>query len=252
MRLGYRMRVDLRSRTEVFAYYTGRYDTHLIAAATRMLPLGGVVLDLGGNIGFWSIPMAKRGVVHAYEPVPGNAERLRENAQLNGVAHRLAVHEVALSDSVGEVQITLREDFARGAGTGNAAIVIDSTDARFQTLTIPTSTLDAEVARLGLASIDIVKLDVEGHEDLCLRGGRQALERFRPLMFVEWNRSYYDRRQVDPTARFHKELAGLEYAYLRQGAQGWEQVEGFFSPRELDDLVLAPATTLPDVLAALG
>lgn len=241
MRLGYRMRIDLRSYTEVFAYYTGRYDTELITQALRLMPAGGVAVDVGANVGFWAVPFAQRGIVHAFEPVPSNAARLAENAALNGVTDRLRIHEVALSDHAGSAAITLREDFSRGATTGNAALAIDHDDDRFPLLTVELDTLDSLASGLGLDRIDVMKVDIEGHEDSFLRGARGTVAHARPTIFIEWNRGYYDRRHVDPTALVTDALAGLDYVYLRciEGKR-WELIPGFESPKRLDNLIIAP------------
>jgi FkbM family methyltransferase len=252
MKLGYRMHVDLRSRTEVFAYYTGHYDTPLIAAALRLLPPGGVAVDIGANVGFWTVPLAKKGRLYAYEPVPSNAARLRDNAALNSVQSALVVRQLAVSNTPAELCLTLREDFERGARTGNAAVVIDDADSGFETITIEANTLDNEARQLAWDRLDVLKLDIEGHEDLALMGGRKTLEKYRPVIFVEWNDSYYKRRKVNPSDRFARALAGLDYHYLRRTAAGWSEVPSFASPNSLDDLVLVPRTRLQETVAALS
>lgn len=241
MRLGYRMRIDLRSYTEVFAYYTGRYETELIAAALRLMPMAGVAVDVGANVGFWAVPFAQRGIVHAFEPVPSNAARLAENAALNGITDRLYIHEVALSDHVGSAAITLREDFGRGATTGNAALVIDHDDDRFPSVMVRLDTLDSLASGLLLDRIDVMKVDIEGHEDSFLRGARNTIARARPTIFIEWNRAYYDQRQVDPAALVAHALADLDYVYLRRiDGEHWDLVPAFGSPKRMDELIIAP------------
>lgn len=251
MRLGYRMSVDLRSRTEVFAYYTGRYDTDLIAAALRVLPrAGGVAVDVGANVGFWSVPFAQRGTAHAYEPVPGNVASLHRNAELNDVQDRLHIHPVGLSDQAGTATITLRGDFQRGAATGNASIVIedsDHSDRRFDTIDITLDTLDNHA----LTQIDVMKVDIEGQEDRFLHGARNSLAQFRPVIWIEWNPVYYERRKVDPAEAVAAALSGLEYAYLRRVAGRWQEVDRFASPLGMDDLVMCPRDRLADVLPML-
>src|SRR5215472_13254382 len=60
MQLGYRMILDLRSAyTEWEAYYLGDYDTSVIRSITRLIKPGSTVLDVGANIGFWTVPLAK-------------------------------------------------------------------------------------------------------------------------------------------------------------------------------------------------
>src|SRR5206468_3262300 len=115
-------------------------------------------LDVGANVGLWAVPLAQRGTVHAFEPIPANAARLH--------------------------------------ATGNAALVIDDSDDRFDQLTVGLDTLDHQAAGLGLERIDVVKVDIEGHEDAFVIGGRSTLARSRPVIFMELNRAYFDQRQV--------------------------------------------------------
>ena len=133
-----------------------------------------MAVDVGGNVGFWAVPLARRAQVHAFEPVPSNAARIRDNAALNDVRRTLTVHEVALSDAPAQLTLSLREDFQRGAGTGNAAVVIDASDDVFASIEVVADTLDHQVARLGLTRLDVMKVDIEGHEDLALEGARET------------------------------------------------------------------------------
>jgi FkbM family methyltransferase len=129
------MLVDLRSNTEFHTYYLGD-DTEEIRSVQQLITPDSAVIDVGANIGFWSIPLARhlkgRNCLHAFEPVPANFRRLTDNIKRNALDGTVHLHERGLSDQNGSLQISLREDFANGAGTGNAAIVIDSEDLRFK------------------------------------------------------------------------------------------------------------------------
>lgn len=252
MALGYRMRLDLRSRTEFAAYYTGRYDTELIAAALNLFPGGGVAIDVGAHIGFWAVPFARKGEVHAFEPVEANADRLQRNAEMNGVTQSLRVHRLGLSNGKAQASITLREDFQRGATAGNAALVIDDSDDRFNTQAVRLDTLDHQVSILDLTRLDVVKVDIEGHEDQFLLGARRTLEQFRPVLWMEWNSDYFERREVDPTDAVGRALDGLGFTVLRRGDSQWSETAGFSSDRPLDDLVLAPKERTAEVLRVLN
>ena len=61
MRLGYTMRVDLRSGTEYRAYYSGLYDTPLIRSALQLLRPGGTAVDAGAEAGGWIAGELARG-----------------------------------------------------------------------------------------------------------------------------------------------------------------------------------------------
>jgi hypothetical protein len=61
MRAGHRLRLDLRSGSEWLTFYTGEFDDERIVAAASLAEPGSLVVDVGANIGFWSVPLARRG-----------------------------------------------------------------------------------------------------------------------------------------------------------------------------------------------
>jgi FkbM family methyltransferase len=256
MRLGHVLRLDLRSGTEWFSYYSREFDDRRIATARRLLRSpGAVAIDAGANIGLWSVPLARHlaslgGRLLALEPMPANARRLRENLALNDLTTVADVREVAVSDRAGPAALSLREDFRDGADTGNAALVIDDgTDDGYRQIEVETVPLDD---LLGAGErVEFVKADLEGHEDRFLLGAVGTFRRCRPVAVLEWNRVYYDRRGVDPTAVTSDVLHDLDYRCLRYTTAGWSTTREFTSPRPVDDLVLAPRERIPEVLAAV-
>jgi FkbM family methyltransferase len=260
MRGGHRLRLDLRSGTEWFAYYTGVFDDGRIRAARELMcrRSGGVAIDAGANIGFWTVPMALQaaaghGCVVAVEPVAANARRLRENLALNAVVDYVDVREHALSDAAGTAVMTLREDFAEGAGTGNAAVAVDDgTDDRFAHVEVATRTLDDTVAACGRGAVRVIKADIEGHEDHLLAGAHRTFCVDRPVAFVEWNRVYYERRGVDATALTAPLLRAWEYRCLRRRGDRWVAASFLDSELALDDVVLVPAERQTEVIELLS
>ena len=248
MRTGHRMLLDLRSGSEWFAFYTGEFDDSRIAAAQRLLTEpGSVAIDAGANIGFWSVPLARRatdigGRLIAIEPVPPNAARLRDNLGLNNLNAVADIVEAAVSDRDGQGRIVLREDFAAGAETGNAALEIaDGTDARLPSLPVMLIRLDDLLEQhYGHVQVRVIKADIEGHEDRFLAGAVQTFSRCRPVAFLEWNRIYYQRRKVNPTVAVGALLRELSYRCLRNQQGVWTDNARFWSPQEIDDLVLVP------------
>lgn len=251
MRLGHRMHIDLRSWTERYAYYSGVYqDEELIAAALRLLPDNAVVLDVGANIGFFTVPLAARsGTLHAFEPLPSNFKRLEENLRLNGLtAH---TWQCGLSSERTELEITLREDFQHGGQTGNAAIVIDDGhDQQFTRIKIPVRTLDDFAAEHGLDRLDLIKIDIEGHEDLFFEGGQQTLTRTRPTVLMEVNTPYFVRRGVVLKERLAETLPP-DYRFARR-AGAWTPIADVGACDEIDDALLVPAERFDATLGLLN
>ncbi|MFC0681962.1 FkbM family methyltransferase [Lysobacter korlensis] len=259
MRGGHRLRLDLRSGTEWLAYYTRDFDNHLIAAACALMTEPGcVAIDAGANIGFWSVPLARRalelqGGIVAFEPVPSNAARLQHNLRMNGLLQVAEIIPAALSDSSGEATMILREDFEEGAATGNASIEIpDGRDDRYSSVQVATVTLDeCAISALGRGALRVIKCDIEGHEDRFLSGATDTVARHRPIIFLEWNRAYYDRRRVDQTAQVQPFLDKLQYRTLLRTDGAWKPALEFRSPRPFDDLVVVPDDEIAATVSAL-
>lgn len=124
-------------------------------------------VDIGANVGLYSIYVASltsRARILAIEPQPGILDRLRFNLAANPVD--VTVLPVAVADRAGTVQLVL--DPADSGGTyidkGNA--MRGSAGAR--TVEVPCKPLTDILAETGIASIDALKIDVEGAEDVVL------------------------------------------------------------------------------------
>jgi FkbM family methyltransferase len=259
MRLGHRIRVDLRARSQFHSFYSGAYDDAFVSRLIRLIPDGGCVFDVGANIGFYTVPLARavhlsHGTMHAFEPVPGNFACLEQNLQLNGVQDALSTWQVGLSNREGTAQITLREDFGAGAGTGNASIAISKqADGAFRHEEIRLRTLDEFCREQGTERIDLIKADIEGHEDLLFEGGQASLHRWRPVLFMEVNKQYYAWRGVSLSERLSA-LLPKDYVILSSDNAGreWREIPSVEKCERLDNVFLAPRERLVDVLARLA
>ena len=198
---GSKIKLDLRSRTEWPSYYSKSYDDALVAFLIRTArSMGGEFLDIGANIGLYAARVA-RGLpntqnVRAFEPVASNVIRLQENIELNCLRN-VIVYEIALSNINGSADIVLREDFKGGSTTGNASLAISSSaDSGFNKLRIATKRLDDFVVEQELGAVGLIKIDVEGHEDLCFLGATELLKRDFPIIFSEINNWYFEKRGI--------------------------------------------------------
>jgi len=182
---GLRYRLDLRDdvqRSIYFDCYEPR-DREFLAA---LVPPGGVCLDVGANVGFYSLHFARwvgpSGRVFCFEPDPRNASRLRANLSLNGYDGVAEVVEAAVADREGTA--TLHRSDAAHSGWGSLAAHASESG----TVPVRTTTLDAFLRNRGVAHVDLIKADVEGAECELLAGAARSLaeHRFRRL-FVEFN-----------------------------------------------------------------
>ena len=100
---GYRMIIhDPREYIQRCVLAYGAYEPGIAGVLAAILRPGEVFFDVGANIGHHSLVAASRGArVHAFEPVPRLAERLRENFRFNGIEDRLVVNVAAVGADPG-------------------------------------------------------------------------------------------------------------------------------------------------------
>jgi FkbM family methyltransferase len=149
--------------------------THLI---TRLRP-DDTVADVGAFIGLYTVAIAKRlpkgGKVIACEPDPKNAAVLKGHVALNRVADRVEIIEAVVSERIGEALFQSGEE-------SQSRVSAEPTD---NATMIASITLDRIFADRPL---DVVKIDVEGHEEAVLRGAScvlQSRERAPRIIYIE-------------------------------------------------------------------
>lgn len=246
------MRVDLRTHTERHAFYRREYEAALMRATCSLLDPNSCFLDVGANVGFYSVAVAAlirsraaSGRVIAFEPFAGNYTRLTENLTANALNPFCSTHRLALSNQSADSFITLREDFLTGSTTGNAAIPTNEEfDAGFQKAPIRLEPLDTIWESYGSQrKIDFMKIDIEGHEDFCLQGARRTLETHRPTILMEVNKPYYAARGVQIGERFPP-LIPEDYLMYRHADAKWQRISAFYECSTLDNVFLIPKEKL--------
>lgn len=144
---------------------------------------GGTFLDLGANIGYFSLLIAhefgERCGVIAFEPNPPIYELLVAGAAASRRVNALRLVPLAISDQPGELSFVVD---ARNTGHSHLAAPGEPGAAR----SVPVVVLDDWLAQNPPASpVRAVKLDVEGCELKALRGMARLLREQRPALVVE-------------------------------------------------------------------
>ncbi|MDO7840917.1 FkbM family methyltransferase [Sphingomonas immobilis] len=136
----------------------------------------GPIIDIGANVGLVSLVLARRfpdRAIHAFEPNPTTFHALTDNVARNKAAN-VRCHQLAVSREDGTV---LFDNDPINRGTTSIA----TPDSKFSTQ-VPAVALDSFVAAQGIASIGLLKVDVEGFETLVFGGARRVLEDIRPAL----------------------------------------------------------------------
>ncbi|MGB7603012.1 MAG: FkbM family methyltransferase [Candidatus Sulfotelmatobacter sp.] len=176
---GYRMNV---SPAEKLGYLLGTDEPHLQKAIRNYVVAGDTVYDIGANVGYVSLSLAKqvgpKGQVIAFEPIPSSAEAFRQNIEINAITN-VRLLNLAASDKSGDAVIRTTENSA------TASLVWHRNEPSATELQIRTAVIDelVEAGEVGLPRF--VKIDVEGAEGSVLQGMRRTIAAARPVLFIE-------------------------------------------------------------------
>ena len=203
----------------------GTTEPHLARAIRRYVTNGDTVYDIGANIGYVSLSLAKRvgtkGRVVAFEPLPENARRLRQAIAESRLAN-IEVLEVAASDKFGKTVLRVAEN------PSMASLVWHRSNPSVAEHVISTVAVDELVEAGRLSPPTFVKIDVEGAEGQVLLGMRRVVAQARPVIFVECS-------DAGREAAWHL-LSGLNYRCQSAVTRKW--IEAFEEYRHSDFLWL--------------
>ncbi len=205
-------------------YKRGVHEAVLSAYVLRHLALrdDAVVLDIGANLGWYSLLLARRcprARIHAFEPEPRNLALLRDNLQRNGIQN-VAVHGAAVAERSGAMKFYPYPDKNMGR---HSLVPMEG----LAPILVPVITVDdfMHELRMDPAAVQFVKIDVEGYELPALLGASRLLAA-NPVILAEFAPKYIRRAGTDP-AEF---LALMQDA----GFRAFECIEGGARPMNLD------------------
>jgi FkbM family methyltransferase len=158
---------------------SGEYEPGVTALLRRVLRPGTNFVDVGANIGFFSVVASRlvgaEGRVFAVEPYPYNVKLLLANLALN----RCRNVEVFPFAAASAPQVFCYDDSA-----GNSGQILEPSEmARLDDCLVSAMPLDRLIP--GDCSIQVVKMDVEGAEYLALQGMKKTCSAHRPLLISE-------------------------------------------------------------------
>lgn len=171
------MYVDLRSTLGRAIFMKGEFDPKVFEPLVDHLKPGGVFLDVGANIGYYSMRaldfVGSGGTIHAFEIDDRPLRCLEKTIRTHGLKNVL-VHRVAIGAEAGAGVLQLKAESGhntvRSAGTGVQVSVID---------------LDSWRRQNGVRNIQVMKIDIEGGELAAFRGARQLISEERPVIVSE-------------------------------------------------------------------
>lgn len=172
----------------------GSFDQHLIDTFAANIYEDDTVVDVGANIGYYSLIFSsivgKRGSVIACEPFPRALRHLKKNFSYNpDLASRITLLEVACSNKKATFHMEESEGNLGGSSVHEGGSGVS----------VPGDTLDSLLK--GMARVSFIKIDIEGYEKEALEGAQETIAKHRPRIVFEYSPSLYATMSDDPNER---------------------------------------------------
>ena len=139
------------------------------------------VFDVGTNIGEVILNIAKRaknGVVHGFEPVPYNFNKVSHNISLNDFDN-IILNNIALSDR--EETLFFDDEEVKG----HSGLISMNKQKIQNSKEVKAITFDSYVKANDIKKMDFIKIDIEGFELNFLKGAEKSIRKFKPILFME-------------------------------------------------------------------
>lgn len=179
-------KLDLECIIQRSIYYTGWYEIWDTQAVRRFVKPGCSVLDVGANIGYYSLLFGKwvgsMGVVHSFEPSREVFDQLSRHVSINNL-HWVKPHLLALGDRSSTVRMSPLISCNRGV---QHILLEEKGDLKAEER-VNIRTLDSFVDEIQLKRCDFIKIDIEGFEMSFLLGASRTIQTFKPVILVELN-----------------------------------------------------------------
>ena len=186
-RLGLRWILNPADFVQSSFYWTGEFEIWDWFHLSRLIRPNSIVCDVGANFGFYAVmigqQLAPPGRVLAFEPSAETLSRLRTNIRLNDLESMVTAVPLALSDHEGT-------GFLANATPEHLGIAKDNSGSKALAShgeKISVGTLDRVCSEQKIERLDLIKIDVEGHEMSVLRGASETIKHFKPVLMLECN-----------------------------------------------------------------
>ncbi len=176
--------LDLREVIDSSLYFTSTYEVKIDQLFEKYVKPGSTVIDIGANIGLHTLRSAlltgDKGKVIAIEPSTWAINKLRRNLELNPL----------LSSSVTILKVALGAQPQKSSTIGFQSSYRLSGRNQVSPEVVDVLTLDQAIQQSELYLIDVIKIDVDGHEVGILFGSISSLSKFLPTLIVEFTPSF--------------------------------------------------------------
>jgi len=203
-------------------FWYGYYEKTLGDLVKKILQPGDVFLDIGANIGYFSLLAANKeptSKIISFEPVENLFQKLEKNISINNIRNITGL-QVAIGEINEEKELFISAPDNLGMSSFQQPENYSGRKEKIRVINI-----DHWFKTARLSRVDLIKLDIEGSELAALKGMREVLQNFKPMVIVEINPETLGLFNLTPADIFDY-LNKLDFiAYLIAETGNLEQVK---------------------------
>jgi len=184
--------LDPRNRAiDEYIFIHRNWEVDIARIIEEHLKLGEVFVDIGANIGYFSLLGASvvgpTGQIYAFEPISRVEQQLKMSVKANNYEN-VKIKNMALGAKPSVMHLEIMP-----GNVGGSSLVKNIGSGQSESVKV--STLDKELAHS--EAVSIIKIDVEGYEYEVLLGAQETIKKYKPTIILEFSPSVYRRQKVD-------------------------------------------------------
>lgn len=187
----------------------------------ELIPENAVVFDIGANIGWYSVCIAKHHPdvqVFSFEPIFYTFLYLKKNLQLNSLSTE-RIYNIGLSDENKQAIFYFNNKCTETSSMRDLKYINDES----QQIECKIRRLDDFCTEQKIDHVDFIKCDVEGAEFFVFRGGLETIKKSRPVIFTEMLRKWSSAFDYHPNDIILL-LASLDYVCIALNRNGKKRI----------------------------
>lgn len=184
------------------------YEKKEIKFILKLLKKNMVFFDIGANIGFHALNVAKHDgsiAIHSFEPIPETFTILNSNILLNEIKN-INTHNFGISNENNSANFYFNPN---ASGATSLKKLFELSEVKLVQSKV--LTLDKFMKDNCIQQLDFIKCDVEGAEILVIQGGIDTIKNQKPIIFLEMLRKWSHKFNYHPNDII-KLLANLNYS----------------------------------------
>ncbi len=181
---GLKFNLYIKDWIQANLFFLGHYEQAELRLLKSILKEGDTFIDLGTNIGLYSLTASKivgqKGRVISFEPFGKNYDTFIHNLELNHLSNTNVVPE---KKAVGKSDSTLM--LYSNSSDSNMGMVSTKERTHTHKESVESVSLDTYLKKNKINKVDLIKIDIEGHEKDALIGMAGTTKDIKPSFIIE-------------------------------------------------------------------